>query len=257
MDVHVDVFRAVELNDPVHCREIETTRGDVRTDKKGVFRRGEALEDVETSGLLLFAVEMEEGETWMQFTECFKDESDLRRVSKRGITERTSTYLLAAAHKHHSLHLQMPLDETPQRIQFPLERHHRIHLRQSGRHHTLLSWPIHIDVKRVLKRKLGELCQLFRIRRTKQHRLSVLRIRHVRNDGLHRRQESHIQQPIRFIQDEHLDPVRLESNSAIEMLKDSSRSGNDDVHPAHSRTLIFEWLSADDHSGTKSVVSSK
>lgn len=65
VNVHVDIFRAVELDDPVYGGKIETTRGNVGTDEKSVFGRGESLEDVETSGLLLFAVKMQEGETWM------------------------------------------------------------------------------------------------------------------------------------------------------------------------------------------------
>jgi hypothetical protein len=32
VDVHVHVFRAVQLNDPVYCREIETTGCDIGAD---------------------------------------------------------------------------------------------------------------------------------------------------------------------------------------------------------------------------------
>lgn len=56
VDVHVDVFRAIELNHPVDRGEIEPARGNVGTDQEGVFGRGEALENVETGRLFLLAV---------------------------------------------------------------------------------------------------------------------------------------------------------------------------------------------------------
>lgn len=82
MDVHVDVFRAVELDDPVYGREVEPAGGDVGAYEEGVFCGRETLKDVETGRLFLFPVEVEEGETRVEFTECFKDESDLRASAR-------------------------------------------------------------------------------------------------------------------------------------------------------------------------------
>lgn len=151
----------------------------------------------------------------------------------------------------------MTLDEPPERIQLSLQRHHGIHLRQPGRHDPFLPRTINVDVQRILERDFGELRELFRVRRAEEHGLSVLRVGHVRDDGLHRGKEPHIQESIRLIQNEDFNPVRLEPDGAVKVLKDSSGRGDDDVHPGHTGTFVVQWFPANDHSGGKGVVSTE
>jgi hypothetical protein len=79
MDVRIDIIRAIELDDPVDGREIETARSNVGTDEERGFRRRETLENVEPGRLFLLSVEVEQGQTGVETTERLKDEADLRR----------------------------------------------------------------------------------------------------------------------------------------------------------------------------------
>ena len=77
MNIGLDIFRAVQLEDPVDRGEIQTARRDVGADEQGDRRRGELLKDVQAGGLLLLAVKVHERQTWVQPTEGFEDEPDL------------------------------------------------------------------------------------------------------------------------------------------------------------------------------------
>lgn len=58
MDVCIDVFRAVDLNDPVHRWEVNSTRTDICTEENGVFLLNELEVDRCTFVLLHLAVEL-------------------------------------------------------------------------------------------------------------------------------------------------------------------------------------------------------
>jgi hypothetical protein len=83
MDVRIDVFRRIELNDPIDGGEVETASGDVGGEEDGVFRGEEALVDFESLHLLLLAVHVHEGNTRTHVAEVFVDESDLRAEQVR------------------------------------------------------------------------------------------------------------------------------------------------------------------------------
>jgi hypothetical protein len=80
VDVRVDVFRRIELDDPVDGGEVETASGDVGGEEDGVFRGKEALVDFEALHLLLLAVHVHEGYTRSHVTEVLVDEADLWRI---------------------------------------------------------------------------------------------------------------------------------------------------------------------------------
>lgn len=56
MDVSLDVLGAVDLDDPIDGREVETSCGDISREEDRVFGGEESLVDLETLGLFLFAV---------------------------------------------------------------------------------------------------------------------------------------------------------------------------------------------------------
>jgi len=85
MDVGIGVLGTVELNDPVDGREVETSSGDVGGEEAAGGRGGETVEDVESLGLLLFAVEFEERDSWVEFAEGLVDESNLEEGKERRI----------------------------------------------------------------------------------------------------------------------------------------------------------------------------
>lgn len=105
MDIRVGILRAVKLEDPVHSREVETTRGNVRRDQSGVLGRSKFAKDLDTLCLFLFAVEMEDGQTGLEFTEAFVDE----------------TGLFAARDKNDGLILQMGAEERVEDVEFVVQ----------------------------------------------------------------------------------------------------------------------------------------
>lgn len=82
MDVHVHVLWAIQLDDPVDQREIETPGGNVRAYEEGDGGLREPLEDVQPGGLFLFPVQVHEGEAGVKTAEGFEDESDLWRAER-------------------------------------------------------------------------------------------------------------------------------------------------------------------------------
>jgi hypothetical protein len=61
VDIGIDVFWAVELNDPVDSGKIKTSGGYVCADKEGRFGARESVESGQSGRLFLFSVKVEEG----------------------------------------------------------------------------------------------------------------------------------------------------------------------------------------------------
>lgn len=83
VDVGVDIFRCVDLDDPVDGREVESARGDIGGEHDGVFRGEETLIDLEPLHLLLLAVHVHEGYTGPHMPEVLVDEADLVRRGRQ------------------------------------------------------------------------------------------------------------------------------------------------------------------------------
>ena len=60
MDVGVDVLRAVELHDPIHGGEIDTSRSDICAEESRVLSLNELEIDGGTLGLLLPSVKLKD-----------------------------------------------------------------------------------------------------------------------------------------------------------------------------------------------------
>lgn len=110
------------------------------------------MENVETSRLLLLAVEVHEWETGVETPESFEDESNLQFNQQRIFYHnKNSTCLFTTSDKHNTLHLQMTLHKSPKGVQLPLQGYYSIVLLQIGGHHTFFSRFITADIKRLVQ----------------------------------------------------------------------------------------------------------
>lgn len=134
MNIGIDVVWAVELDDPVDGGKVEASRRDIRTDQQSRVGRRKLLENAHSCGLLLLAVEMHERQTGVEAAECLENEADL----------------FARRDEHDAFHLQVALDETPQSVELALQRHDCVELLQVGRHDTLFSCLVAVEVHRVM-----------------------------------------------------------------------------------------------------------
>lgn len=80
VDVGVDVVGTVDLDDPVHGREIEPARGHVGREQDGRFGRGEALVLLKPGRLLLSPVQGEKQAAELHLPERLVHVADLARV---------------------------------------------------------------------------------------------------------------------------------------------------------------------------------
>ena len=109
MYIRIGIFRCVELENPVHRREVESTCGNISGEKNRVRTGQEALIDGKAFGLLLFSVEMEKRDTGLQLAECFKDKANLQSSSGLNNRRIVMTYLFSTRHEHNRFHLEMCL----------------------------------------------------------------------------------------------------------------------------------------------------
>lgn len=72
------------------------------------------------------------------------------------------------------------------------------------------------DIFGILKTQSGQIADLLGLRRTEQHGLALLG--QVVDDGIHCFLEAHIQNSIGFVQNQHLQIVRLKHCGLIQML---------------------------------------
>ncbi len=106
-----------------------------------------------------------------------------------------------------------------------------------------------LDGLGIAQRPVAELLDFRRDGGGKQHRLS--RGRTTFDNAAHVGQEPHIEHPIRFVQDENLDPVEP-NHAALHLIEQAPRRRHDDVHaPTQRLVLSAIACSAEDDRGAQ------
>lgn len=117
MDVCVDILRAVVLDNPVHCGEVNSSRGYVRAEKHRIFPFHKFEVNGRTLSLLLTSMQLEDVDAHLQSFEGLIGETDL----------------LACGEKDYALALLMALEEAEERVQLFLYVHLHVVVEQLDR----------------------------------------------------------------------------------------------------------------------------
>jgi hypothetical protein len=107
VNVGINILGAIVLDDPVHCGEINTTRGDICTKQDGMFSLGEFEIYRSTLGLLLSSMQLEERYSNLEPPEGLIGKADL----------------FARGEEHNAFVLLMAFQEGEERVELLIDLH--------------------------------------------------------------------------------------------------------------------------------------
>ena len=116
MDISLRVLRTINLDNPVHGREVQPPGSDIGSEQGGVLRFCELVKRRESRHLLLLSVQMHQRYTRVHLAERFVHESDL----------------FTTREEHEDLGLEVGLDEAPEGIEFFVELDYGVVLFERG-----------------------------------------------------------------------------------------------------------------------------
>ena len=235
VDVRVRAVRRVHLDDPVHRREVEPACSNVCGEECGVLAPGIVAEDLEPPHLFLLAVERHERHTGPQLAEHL--------VHK--------LHLAAGAHENEHLALRVGAQEGEEHVQLPVERDDHEELLELPRRARLGVVLAHRDELGVLEAQPRKVLYPAGLRRGEEQRLPLLG--QVLEDGVERVGEAHVQDPVRLVEHEQLEPRALKAHCLVQVLQQAAGRRHQHVHPHQALLLVLDVLPADHQARGKRV----